>query len=101
VKAESRPGRESTTASTGSASSDGCSSSGEHVDQDGPAHPNLDVVLAQELGETGVRIGAPGHDHVQETDNSYYTQPSFVGSSILTGQPEVWTRAARLNEGGP
>ena len=23
------------------------------------------------------------------------------GSSILTGQPEVWTRAARLNEGGP
>ena len=24
-----------------------------------------------------------------------------TGSSILTGQPEVWTRAARLNEGGP
>jgi hypothetical protein len=23
------------------------------------------------------------------------------GSSILTGQPEVWTCAARLNEGGP
>ena len=25
----------------------------------------------------------------------------IAGSSILTGQPEVWTCAARLNEGGP
>jgi hypothetical protein len=25
----------------------------------------------------------------------------FAGSSILTGQPEVGTRAARLNLGGP
>jgi hypothetical protein len=24
-----------------------------------------------------------------------------AGSSILSGQPEVWTHAARLNEGGP
>jgi hypothetical protein len=28
-------------------------------------------------------------------------RPCFTGSSILTGQPEVWTSAARLNEGGP
>jgi hypothetical protein len=24
-----------------------------------------------------------------------------IGSSILTGQPEVWIRSARLNVGGP
>ena len=30
-----------------------------------------------------------------------FSQRGFEGSSILTGQPEVWTRAARLNEGGP
>jgi len=32
---------------------------------------------------------------------AFWQATGFTGSSILTGQPEVGTRAARLNEGGP
>src|SRR5689334_21885375 len=72
----------------------------------------VSLTAPQPCRSAGVQFAAPFPDaagpgrngrlrSVGVHDQLCLRRGDYRGSSILTGQPEVWTRAARLNAGGP